>query len=376
MRSRIFLLKALFDGSQPFSGAGFLCRLQRTFLPSCVDFDNRKLALTDSDQKSMKMTAALEKAAGGSSLLERAREAERLRDQRQKEADQIPSVTLEELLTTPASIEFVRLNDIPQGEPIRSNTGKGEPELVYAVGSGLSISAYCPNVQCSSDMRFDQETRYANRGLEISGRETQVFTFRCRHCRISTYEIGVILGVGSDGFFYGLKLGEYPSMLVKTPNKLLEVLGDSKELFLQGRRAEHLGLGLGAAVYYRRVLEDQKDSLLRYIATTLKETGGDQKLTGEIDAAIGSPRFAESVEMINSVLPGQLLITGQNPLKLLSNALGGSIHARPDAEFLAVARQTRQVLIALIKKLQLMRQEERELQGAVTGLSKFNNENR
>lgn len=61
----------------------------------------------------------------------------------------------------------------------------------------------------------------------------------------------------ADTFLYGLKLGEYPSIFEKTPLTLLEIPEGSKEIFLQGRRAERLGLGLGAAVYYRRVLEQE-----------------------------------------------------------------------------------------------------------------------
>jgi len=43
------------------------------------------------------------------------------------------------------------------------------------------------------------------------------------------------------------------------------MLGDNRDLFMKGRRCESQSLGIGAFVYYRRVVENQRAAILGQI---------------------------------------------------------------------------------------------------------------
>jgi hypothetical protein len=58
------------------------------------------------------------------------------------------------------------------------------------------------------------------------------------------------------------KLGELPVYGPPTPARLISLIGPDREIFLKGRRCGNLGLGIGAFVYYRRVVENQKSRIL------------------------------------------------------------------------------------------------------------------
>jgi hypothetical protein len=59
------------------------------------------------------------------------------------------------------------------------------------------------------------------------------------------------------------KIGEYPAYNPVTSRKVYDLIGENhRELFLQGRRAELRGLGIGAFAYYRRIVDDQKNVII------------------------------------------------------------------------------------------------------------------
>lgn len=51
---------------------------------------------------------------------------------------------------------------------------------------------------------------------------------------------------------------------------MISLIGPDKELYLQGRRSESRGFGIGAFSYYRRVVENQKSRIIEEIAKAAK----------------------------------------------------------------------------------------------------------
>jgi hypothetical protein len=77
-----------------------------------------------------------------------------------------------------------------------------------------------------------------------------------------TFSLFAKCAADSEDFGTAFKYGERPPFGPNTPNRLLSLLGDQKDVFLKGKRCEFQGLGIGAFSYYRRVVENQKSRIL------------------------------------------------------------------------------------------------------------------
>lgn len=100
----------------------------------------------------------------------------------------------------------------------------------------------------------------------------------------------------------------------QTPARLVTLIGPDREVFLQGRRAENSGQGIGAFAYYRRVVENQKNRIIAEIARVAKTVGSTPEIDCLFEAAMKETRFTQSLELVKAVIPQVLLIDGQNPL--------------------------------------------------------------
>jgi hypothetical protein len=85
--------------------------------------------------------------------------------------------------------------------------------------------------------------------------------------------------------FSCFKFGELPPYGPPTPSRLISLLGPGRDFFLKGRRCENQGLGIGAFVYYRRVVEDQKNRILKQIAKVAETVGAPPETVAALRAA-------------------------------------------------------------------------------------------
>ena len=66
----------------------------------------------------------------------------------------------------------------------------------------------------------------------------------------------VLQRVGGDGIAEVMKLGEYPPFGAPISTRVQKLLGnDDLELYRKGSRSEAQGLGIGAATYFRRIVD-------------------------------------------------------------------------------------------------------------------------
>ena len=132
--------------------------------------------------------------------------------------------------------------------------------------------------QCETGTRhmFDQEEREGNCFL----------TYICRNCEKSSKTYALWVRQEQDQAGSAEKLGERPAFGTPLSNSLLKMVGDDSDLLLKGRRTENQGLGIGAFVYYRRVVENQKDRLLEEIRNAAVRLEADDELLSSIDDAI------------------------------------------------------------------------------------------
>jgi hypothetical protein len=204
--------------------------------------------------------------------------------------------------------------------------------------------------------------------------------YQCKNCGLEkkTYalEINVDFTEAEDKEYGAplrpasvMKLGEFPPYVPHTPRDLLGLLGEQKELYLKGRRAENYGLGIGAFTYYRRVVEDQKAQLLARIRDVAEREGAPSETLGRITQAAEAREFKRSVELISDAMPNSLRIDGHNPLQLLHTALSVGVHELTDNDCHERAGTIRAVLIGFAQRVANALHDDAELRAAVSKLT-------
>jgi hypothetical protein len=144
-------------------------------------------------------------------------------------------------------------------------------------------------------------------------------------------------------------------------------------MFLRGRRCENQGLGVGAFVYYRRVVENQKSRIISEILKVAERIGAPAEKLQSLRASITEVQFSVAMSSIRDAVPESLLINGHNPMTLLHSALSEGVHNLSDEECLEIASSIRVVLTELSERLSQALKDEAELKNA---LSKLMNRNK
>ncbi len=238
------------------------------------------------------------------------------------------------------------------------------------------VFLYCPTPACDGYRYFtvDGGETY----LEVGKWRFTFLHFSCRNCQKATkiYALAVTTKSGTPPDGFATKFGEIPPFGPHTPARVISLIGPDRELFLQGRRSENRGMGIGAFAYYRRVVENQKTRIIEQIGNVAARLGAKPDVLKEFQAAAKETQFSTAIEQIRHGIPDVLLIDGQhNPLTLLHSALSEGLHANTDAECLEIAQAIRVVLTELAERISLALKKEEELTTAVSRLLKRKNAN-
>lgn len=239
------------------------------------------------------------------------------------------------------------------------------------------LTLHCDHEKCNGPRFF--EFRDSTGGLYNQKRNerNEVFVeYLCRNCHRSLKNFSFLtLDLETGGSGLVVKLGEWPQFGPKTPARLLRMLGDDKELFLKGRRAESHGLGIGAFTYYRRVVENHKNMLIdEIIKVVQKVENSPADITSDLIKAKDAFQFTQAISDVKLAIPQVLLIDGHNPLLLLHSALSSGIHDKTDDECLELAKSIRLVLAGLSERLGQALSQHKELTDAVSKLLQVSSE--
>jgi hypothetical protein len=211
------------------------------------------------------------------------------------------------------------------------------------------IQLHCPSDSCNGErfFRAAEDPIF----LPLSGQygQYEYLVFTCANCqkytKVFALAIFVYLSKTKDDeqpfTAYCHKIGEYPPFGPPTPSRLISLMGPDRELFLKGRRAENQGLGIGAFVYYRRVVEDQKNRIIAEIIKVAEMISAPSATITALRNAQKEHQFSRAVETIKDAIPQRLLIAGQNPLTLLHSALSRGLHQQTDEKCLELASDIR-----------------------------------
>jgi hypothetical protein len=165
-----------------------------------------------------------------------------------------------------------------------------------------------------------------------------------------------------------LQIWEQPPYGPPTPARLIRLFGKDRDIFLKGRQCENHGLGIGAFVYYRRVLESHKNQILNEIIRVSKKIGAAAEMLSTLEAAVTEISFSKALDSVKTAIPESLLVNGQNPLTLLHSALSEGLHEQTDESCLELAHAVRVVLVELAERLGQALKDEAELNSAISKL--------
>ena len=230
------------------------------------------------------------------------------------------------------------------------------------------IQLHCGSDSCNGTMFFrcTDDRPY----LKADKRHLFYATYRCSNCRKTekTFSLAAVRDGFSETSGNCYKFGENPEYGPPTAARLIKLIGPDRDIFLKGRRCENQGLGIGAFVYYRRVVENQKNRILGEIVTVAKKLGAATEAIQELEAAKAETQFSKALASVKDSIPQTLLINGHNPLKLLHSALSDGLHDRDDAHCLTLASSIRVVLAELSERLSQALKDEVELNKALSHL--------
>ena len=188
----------------------------------------------------------------------------------------------------------------------------------------------CTNVFSSAGTYFEQNTLKENNANYL------YVIYQCSNCQKTqkVYSLAVILFTGEQSYEMCCKLGEIPPYGPPVPPKLIKLIGPDRDIFLKGRNCENQGLGIGAFTYYRRVVENQKNRILKEIVKVSEKIRVSQDKIDTLHEAIKETQFSTAFKMAKDVMPESLLIDGHSPILLLHRALSRGVHELSDEECL------------------------------------------
>jgi len=196
--------------------------------------------------------------------------------------------------------------------------------------------------------------------------------YQCRDCGEQSRVFSLYLAPDpfSDTGVVAMKLGEYPPFGSHVAKRLQNLLSnDELALYRKGLRCERDGHGIGAAAYYRRVVEHQWKALVTKLRDAASKLGSPADQLQIFDDALAQTQFSQAVEMLKDAIPPKLrILDGKNPLTLLYKPLSVQIHALPDDQCLQQAADIRVVLNELFDNISRALADDAALKGAVQRL--------
>ena len=234
------------------------------------------------------------------------------------------------------------------------------------------LELHCSGDSCNGVRFFRCTDVFSSTGTYLEENHVNYLyvTYQCANCQKTKKVYSLAVGLSTSDQSRGLccKLGELPSYGPSVPSRLIKLIGPDRDIFLKGRRCENQGLGIGAFVYYRRVVENQKDRILEEIVKVSEKIGVPQDKIDTLHEAIKENRFSKALEMAKDVMPESLLIDGHSPILLLHRSLSRGVHELSDEECLKRANTVRLILGELSERLSAILKDKAELAKAVSTL--------
>lgn len=231
------------------------------------------------------------------------------------------------------------------------------------------IQLHCNNDKCNGT-RFFRCVSGANKHIHTKDYEFFYVTYRCSNCQRVEKTFSLAAKVETAGKPQGecYKFGELPTYGPPVSPKLIKLIGPNRDEFLKGRRCENQGLGIGAFIYYRRVVENQKNRIFGEIIKVSEKIGASDEKIETLKNAVEETQFSKALDLAKDAMPESLLMNGHSPILLLHSALSEGVHTLSDEQCLEMAGSIRVVLGELSERLSQALKDEAELTKALSTL--------
>ena len=279
-------------------------------------------------------------------------------------------------MTSKAAVEELKvfLESTPPNTPVCIPGLVTEQQLGYKPGTYLKVEKVAPELlqlHCDVD---DGVRRFDASEENSPGRGFRFLEYACRDCGESTKTYALLTelkrGAGENAAEV-MKLGEYPPFGTPISARIQKLLGkDDLKLYRKGSRSETQGLGIGAATYFRRIVESHWELLVKELRRAAEKLGHADLAV--FDNALKETQFSTAVRMLKDAIPDRLLIlNGENPLTLLYSPLSVQLHELPDKDCLQQAADIRTVLTALLENIADVLKDQEELKSAANRLKQI-----
>ena len=239
----------------------------------------------------------------------------------------------------------------------------------YNVMRSPEIQLHCEHENCNG-IRFFKCVAGAEEILTTKEYTYFRLTYRCSNCQQVTKKFSLAAKVDADEKPQGVcyKFKELPPYGPRVPPKLIKLISPDRDEFLRGWRCENQGLGVGAFIYYKRVVENQKNRILEQIIKVSKKIGAPAGKIEILRNSVKETQFSKALEMAKDAIPESLLIDGHNPIYLLRGILSKDVHALTDEKCLKLAIGVRAVLDILSERLSQAMKDEAGLKKTLSTL--------
>lgn len=154
------------------------------------------------------------------------------------------------------------------------------------------------------------------------------------------------------------KVGQYPPWDISIKKKLRNILGEFSDYYKKGLICEFHAYGIGANIYYRRIVDEIIGELLEDIKAFLD--GEDrEKYEKVLEDTKKSKNAQDKIKLVKNLIPPILMIGSHNPLEILYKILSEGIHNKTDEECLEDAHIIKKTLNFLINSI-LRRQKDKQ----------------
>lgn len=239
------------------------------------------------------------------------------------------------------------------------------PAVASAAGGRLRrprLPMHCPNAACDRILFWDCVE--GGEELLAEDREESLFlAYRCCNCNERVKRFALLVRVGPEAGALVTKVGETPPFGRPLPRAVAELLAAGRVDLHKGVRAEHIGLGRAAFVYYRRAVATARDGLLDALA---RAVGGAGSGGAALEAARAAPHLRDCLELVAGASPSELrLPDGTAALDVLRDVLDVATERAGDEELFDRAVACREVLTFLAERVDSLTRPRAELQSAL-----------
>lgn len=213
------------------------------------------------------------------------------------------------------------------------------------------IDAYCDI--CEQQRPFqDLRNRGGGSGMTVSTLEsgTSYFTFSCVSCRRAHHEY-LVEQVLDDETIRIQKYGELPRSKLRRNQLIQKFLKSDLDNYEKAIVCLSHEYGIAAFAYFRRVVENNINSLLDLLQEDAQSSGSDKAILDALADLRKDTPMSEKIKIANIALPNHLKPNGLNPLGRLYQVLSEGVHSLSDAECLQKAKATSECLTFLISEL-------------------------